>query len=451
MDSQVDLKDIALNAPLKSGVYLWRDESKVVIYVGKAKNLRNRLASYFRGPQTIKTMCLKLAARSIEYITTEDEYEAFLLENTLIKKFSPRYNIALKDDKTYPVLAITNEEFPKVIKTRRPNLFSEGDTFGPFPVVGAMDDFLVALYALFPLRRCKKFRKKKEPCLYYHMGQCLAPCVHKDTKPTLTRYIEQIKDLLNGNRTNLESFLKSAASKGDFETALKARNLLNAHAALLAENDKTLFETQEYIDHIAVTIDKTVAINAMLFDAKSEWERWKKDSEDPGLKALKTALGLSKLPRRIEGFDIAHIDGLLPVASLISFWNGRPDKKNYRYFRLKTTDGLIDDFQSMREATARRYTRLINEGKDLPDLVLIDGGIGQVNAVQGVFDALDLKIPIVGLAKKEELLYRPHTSTPITLSHDNDGLRLLVRVRDETHRFATSKNQTLRTKRATDA
>ena len=174
--------------------------------------------------------------------------------------------------------------------------------------------------------------------------------------------------------------------------------------------------------------------------------RMRERGDIPALEELQKVLGLKKLPVRIEGFDIAHIGGKFPVASLISFYNGNPDKSNYREFRLKTTDGIIDDFASMREATTRRYTRLVNEDKELPDLIMIDGGIGQVNAVRGVLDALHLDIPIAGLAKRDEEIYRPGDSVPICLPKRSDALRLLQRVRDETHRFATSRNQELRTK-----
>jgi len=177
--------------------------------------------------------------------------------------------------------------------------------------------------------------------------------------------------------------------------------------------------------------------------------RLRERGDIPALEELKEILGLKKLPVRIEGFDIAHIGGKFPVASLISFYNGNPDKKNYRYFRLKTTDGYIDDFQSMREATSRRYTRLLNEQADLPDLILIDGGIGQVNAVDQVLKSLNLDIPIAGLAKRDEEIWRPYAEKPVCLPKRSDALRLLQRVRDETHRFATSRNQRLRTKENT--
>ena len=194
----------------------------------------------------------------------------------------------------------------------------------------------------------------------------------------------------------------------------------------------------------------TAAMNMALQNAKEDIIRRLRERGDlPALQELKDILGLKALPVRIEGFDIAHIGGKFPVASLISFYNGNPDKKNYRYFRLKTTDGIIDDFQSMREATSRRYTRLLNEQAELPDLILIDGGIGQVNAVYQVLTSLNLDIPVAGLAKRDEEIWLPHAEKPVCLPKRSDALRLLQRVRDETHRFATSRNQRLRTKENT--
>ena len=192
------------------------------------------------------------------------------------------------------------------------------------------------------------------------------------------------------------------------------------------------------------------ALNMARENAKEDIIRRVRERGDmPALNELKDLLHLPRLPERIEGFDIAHIGGKFPVASLISFWKGNPDKKNYRYFRLKTTNGVIDDFASMREAATRRYSRLSNENAELPDLILIDGGIGQVNAVDGILNMLGLDIPIAGLAKRDEEIWRPHASHPICLPRRSDALRLLQRVRDETHRFATSRNQNLRTKENT--
>ena len=532
------LHQTALKAPKLPGVYLWKDENQEVIYVGKAKNLKNRLSSYFSGIKDIKTKTLISKAFLIEYITTDNEYEALILENTLIKKYSPRYNINLKDDKSYPVLRITNEDFPRIFRTRR--IIQDGSKyFGPFPNAGALSTFTENLYKQYPLRQCKKLRKRSSPCMYYHIGRCAAPCCEKISKESYNQIIEEIIHLLEENpketvqKLTLE--MKECAKALDFEKAAKIRDNIDAIKALHIKNSVSDFNTdsRDYIGFategtlvsfavlkmregrliardlyrtkslntdeelineflmayyvsqdlfpsqifIPINMDvnlfrqwseKEMEIQAQIFtpevfdskhnsamemaeqNAKEDIiRRLRERSDTPALEELKQLLKLDHLPIRIEGFDIAHIGGKFPVASLISFYNGNPDKKNYRYFRLKTTDGIIDDFASMREATARRYTRLLNENAELPDLILIDGGIGQVNAVKGVLSTLDLDIPIIGLAEKNEDIYLPGNSTPIQLPKRSDALRLLQRVRDETHRFATSKNQALRTKEKT--
>jgi excinuclease ABC subunit C len=535
------LHQTALTAPASSGVYLWRNPEGTVIYVGKAKNLKNRLSSYFSGEKDIKTRLLIAHAQSIEYITTANEYEAFLLENNLIKQYSPRYNIALKDGKSYPVLRITREAFPRLFKTRR--VLQDGSRyFGPYPDAGQLDNFIEALYRLYPLRHCRTLKKQDTPCMYYHIGRCSAPCCGKISEETYTEYIDEIAQLLEGKgeetSIKLTDQMKQAAKALNFEKAARLRDGLRALTVLQNQNAVETFdqEDRDYIAHyregelVSFTVLKirsgkllgrdnfrTISLNednelleefACAFYTEREQlppsiyvsthdgydflRRWigetfqtetriilvtdqienakrheaamnmaagnahedilrriRERGDIPALEELQKLLNLPVLPVRIEGFDIAHIGGKFPVASLISFYNGNPDKKNYRYFRLKTTDGIIDDFASMREAATRRYSRLINEQSDLPDLILIDGGIGQVNAVRGVLDALNLDIPIAGLAKRDEEIYRPGSSTPICLPKRSDALRLLQRVRDETHRFATSRNQTLRTKENT--
>ena len=550
------LHQTALKAPSSSGVYLWRNPQGTVIYVGKAKNLKNRLSSYFSGNKDIKTRLLISHAKSIEYITTANEYEAFLLENNLIKKYTPRYNINLKDGKSYPVLRITNEEFPRFFKTRR--ILQDGSSyFGPYPDAGALDTFIETLYRLYPVRHCRTFRKRDAPCMYYHIGRCKAPCCGKISRETYIEYIGEISELLEGKGDDtvkkLTEEMKLAAAGLQFEKAARLRDGLKALMVMQNQNIVEGFsgDDRDYIAHwregelasftvlkmrtgklegrdnyraislgededlipeflgayytskeevppriyvsapspaaaegTDLTPDDPSALNAgdlvrwfretlgsdtqvIEVSAASEKlhiaavnmarenahediiRRLRERGDIPALEELKTLLHLDALPVRIEGFDIAHIGGKFPVASLISFYNGNPDKKNYRYFRLKTTDGLIDDFASMREATSRRYTRLVNEQSDLPDLILIDGGIGQVNAVEGVLKALNLDIPVAGLAKRDEEIYRPGDSTPICLPKRSDALRLLQRIRDETHRFATSRNQTLRTKENT--
>ena len=580
------LHKTALQAPSSSGVYLWRNRQGDVIYVGKAKNLKNRLTSYFSGSKDIKTKLLVAHAESIEYITTANEYEAFLLENNLIKKYNPRYNIDLKDGKSYPVLRITNEDFPRVIKTRR--VLEDGSTyFGPYPDAGALDTFIDTLYRIYPVRRCKTLKKRDAPCLYYHIGRCDAPCCKKISREAYTEYIGEIASLLEGKGDDtlkkIKAEMQKASENLNFEKAARLRDGLSALSIMQKQNIVQTFDgdDRDYIAYwregelVSFTVLKlrggklegrgnyrTVSLNedaeligeffnayytdkaevpphiyipnllinnlsdiensytdtgksppprshtvarspssadtppspdrSVAFLSPAELARWFSETlrsetevvpvsdasenakyhtaainmakqnahEDivrrlrergdiPALEELKTLLSLDTLPVRIEGFDIAHIGGKFPVASLISFYNGNPDKKNYRYFRLKTTDGIIDDFASMREATSRRYTRLLNEGRELPDLLLIDGGIGQVNAVQSVLTSLGIDIPIAGLAEKNEEIYRPGNSTPVVLPRRSDALRLLQRVRDETHRFATSKNQRLRTKENT--
>lgn len=535
------LHETALKAPSLSGVYLWRNPQDVVIYVGKAKNLKNRLSSYFNGPKDIKTRLLISHAKSIEYITTSNEYEAFLLENNLIKKYTPRYNINLKDGKSYPVLRITKEEFPRLFKTR--TIIHDGSTyFGPYPDSGALDDFIETLYSIYPLRHCKILKKRESPCLYYHMNQCKAPCCSKISKNSYNEFFGEICALLekkNEGVEKLEIAMKEAAANLNFEKAARIRDGIRALSVLQNQNIVESFDNsdRDYIAYhrdgelVSFTVLKIrsgkllgrdnhrvtslnedeeligefmnayylskeelppkifVPFEQFAESAKEFLQKWLTDSFDsqteiiavtenienftrheaaikmatqnakediirrlrergdfPALEELKNLLHLNRLPVRIEGFDIAHIGGKFPVASLISFYNGNPDKKNYRYYRLKTTDGIIDDFQSMKEATSRRYTRLINENSEFPDLILIDGGIGQVNAVESIIKSLGLDIPIAGLAKRDEEIWRPGSSKPICLPKRSDALRLLQRVRDETHRFATTRNQKLRTK-----
>ena len=545
------LHQTALKAPSSSGVYMWRNAESTVIYVGKAKNLKNRLTSYFSGERQIKTQLLVSNAKSIEYITTSNEYEAFLLENNLIKKYSPRYNIQLKDGKSYPSLKITNEEFPRFYKTRL--IRHDGSTyFGPYPDATALDTFIDTLYKIYPVRHCRTLKKRETPCMYYHIGRCKAPCCGKIDKQSYNEFIEEIKGLLKGKDDEavqkITAEMKDAAAKLNFEKAARLRDGLRALTIMQNQNIVEDFEGEDkdYIAHyregelvsftvlkirggkltgrdnfqvesladdgelleefaakyysddnslpskIYVSDDDATEIlakwleqfsvqneencanakaatkiikiaagdtqhrrdSAILEMAKHNAKediirRMRERGDTPALNELKSLLGLERIPHRIEGFDIAHIGGKFPVASLISFWDGNPDKKNYRYFRLKTTNGVIDDFASMREAASRRYSRLANEKKPLPDLILIDGGIGQVNAVDGILKALDLDIPIAGLAKRDEEIWRPHASKPICLPRRSDALRLLQRVRDETHRFATSRNQNLRTKENT--
>jgi excinuclease ABC subunit C len=534
----------ALDAPKTSGVYLWKDETGLILYVGKAKSLKNRLSSYFASNKDIKTRILVSRAHAIEYITTENEYEALLLENTLIKKHSPKYNINLKDGKTYPVIKITKEPFPRVYRTRR--IQNDGARyFGPFPNVTALDQFLELVKRNYTFRQCRVLRKRAVPCLYYHIGRCSAPCCGKVSEEAYSKDLEELYLLLDGDTESsirkLETVMKEAASAMQFEKAARIRDGIRSIRQLREQNAvvdmdpesrdyiawaaegtmvtfaiiqmrsgrltgrdlfrvRSLKEEEEILPEflmayytsaahvpprifvptesglslaeewfekglgistrISVVSDSgaqddetkrhSTAMAMAAFNAREDARRRLRETGDfPALEELRSLLALPSLPSRIEGFDIAHIGGRLPVASLITFADGNPDRKNYRMFRLRTTDGVIDDFASMREVTTRRYSRLINEGADLPDLLLIDGGIGQVNAVKGVLDALGADIPVIGLAKQDEEIYLPGNSQPLRLPRRSDALRLLQRIRDETHRFATTRNQRLRTKENT--
>lgn len=528
------LKRTAKEAPLSPGVYLMRDEDGLIIYVGKARILRHRLGSYFSGEKDVKTRTLLRRARSIEHIITNNEYEALLLENTLIKQHTPRYNINLKDGKSYPVVRITKEPFPKVFRTRR--IVEDGSLyFGPFPNVQAVDLLLELIDKLFPLRKCRTLRKRTAPCMYYHIGRCSAPCCLKISEEDYALHVERVKQLLSGETEALKADLcermTEAAAQMKFERAAQLRDAIRAIDDLSASNAVVDFDpdARDYVSWASEGVLTTFTVFSLrggkmtgrelyrtrsaateresledflttyygpgrlppprIFLTGGEWDladlrRWFRDelkveaeflpssekrhevvlamayqnaAEDlakrlkergagPALDELAQVLSLPCRPVRIEGFDIAQLDGKHTVASLVSFREGVPDKKNYRHFKIRSTEGGIDDFQAMREAVTRRYSRLFAEGGELPDLVLIDGGLGQVNAARGVLDALGLDLEVAGLAKRDEEIWRPDCGEPILLPKTSEALKVLQFVRDETHRFATTHNQKLRSK-----
>jgi excinuclease ABC subunit C len=520
-------------APESPGVYLMRDSTGKIIYVGKAKVLRNRLLSYFSGKKDTKTRHLVSKVDKIEWVLAGSEYDALILENNLIKENWPRYNVNLKDGKTYPSIRITNEEFPRIFRTRR--IISDGsEYFGPFPSVETIDTYLELIKRLFPLRRCAVMRKRETPCMYYHIGRCPGPCAGKISREDYLARVGQIKKLLMGDTAQLleelRAGMESASGEFRFEEAARLRDALKAvdafvgktsvqdfdpeardYVAWHAEGDligfvvfsmregrlkgrdsfvSALYATEEeavetflctyyeagHLPPPSVYLKKSIganevaeyfkksldtkvrllvpresrhaaSMNLAAQNAREEVSKRRRDIGDTGaLLELKTALGLASLPVRIEGFDIAHLAGKHTVASLISFRNGVPDKKNYRYFRIKSLEGAIDDFAAVREAVARRYTRLINEEAELPDLVLIDGGAGQVSAAREILDDIGLECDLAGLAKKNEEVYLPGKETPVLLPKDSPALRVLVAVRDETHRFATGLSKKLRSK-----
>ncbi|QEN04807.1 excinuclease ABC subunit UvrC [Thiospirochaeta perfilievii] len=529
------LKNLVKEFPLNPGIYIMRDNENQVIYVGKAKKLQNRVLSYFNSGKDIKTTMLMKHVFSLEYTVTDTEYEALLLENNLIKKWNPKYNISLKDGKSYGVIAITKDEYPLVYKTRNTSN-KNCNYYGPFPDTRDIYNYLEIINRLYPLRTCKgKLKARKKPCLMYHIKKCDGPCINMESKDEYNEKIKSIKKILSGNInevvTNLNREMAELSSNLEFEKAAELRDLITSlvklkdkqkivdfnsefkdFIGLYNSGDKYTFvvlkmregfmvdKAHYYTSYIGTTgegllqfliqyysknsiypgtiylpmecdIDflekffiensnkrvyikvpeKGKNLNSVLLaneNAKMNFEkRIRRDGDFDGLYALKEALNLPELPQRIEGFDIAQLDGHFTVSSLVSFYNGVPDKKNYKRFKMKSLNGKIDDFKSISEAVARRYTRVINENLEKPDLILIDGGKGQVSSAKDILDTLGLEIPLAGLAKKYEHVFLPGRSEPIILKEGSPGLRILQAVRDETHRFATDYNKLLRKKK----
>jgi len=539
------LKKAALDTPAEPGVYIMKDSEGQIIYVGKAKCLKNRVKSYFSGEKDLKTATLMKHIRSFETIIVKSEYDALLLENTLIKQHSPKYNISLKDGKSYPVIRVTNDAFPRIFRTR--HIIKDGSQyFGPYTNAQGVNTMMELIDKLFPLRKCKTI-KKKGPCMYYHIGRCMAPCCGKISAEEYAQHAQRVKKVLSGETDSLIIDLTvkmhDAARELQFEKAAHIRNTIRSIEDLTREDSSVEDlnpEDRDYIAWAAESVLATYTVFSMragkmtgrdLFRTRSaaderesleqfittyydparlppakiylqeyfpqrrtgaeeeinnpgliiNWfkekfnrepelifpeekhhrailamaeqnakedirKRIKERGAGPALDELAKVLNLKARPERIEGFDIAQLDGKHPVASLISFKNGVPDKKNYRYFKLRTVIGKVDDFASMREAVKRRYSRQIREGKELPDLILIDGGIGQVNAAKGVLDELGLDCSVIGLAKREEEIWFPEAKKPLVLSRQSEALKVLQHVRDECHRFATGLNQKLRSK-----
>jgi excinuclease ABC subunit C len=515
--------------PDQPGVYLMKDAEGRIIYVGKARSLRNRIRSYFAGEKDIKTRFLVSHIADIEVIITNTEYEALILENNLIKQWAPQYNIDLKDGKTYPVIRLTAEEFPRVYRTRR-MIFDGSEYFGPFPKPHQIDLYLRLIERHFPLCKYRGSQKKRAyPCLNYHMGRCAGACCGKITREEYLKIVDGVRTLLSGRSDellrDLRIRMKSASDEQDFERAARLRDQVLAIEEVSVEQrvqefteedrdyialapcaeelvvvvlqvregkllGKEVFRVAEYspdeeaLSHfIARYYAERKAIPAAVYvgreiDAENLStflrglagrpivvkvpQRGKHtqllamaESNARGaemtavLEGLKMDLGLPVVPRRIEGFDIAHLEGTDTIASMVRFTDGRPDRKLYRAFSIRSLDGKIDDFESLREAVARRYTRVLNEELDRPDLILIDGGKGQLSAARGVLDGLGLVIPVIGLAKKQEEIFMPDRDGPLVLDEASASLRILEAVRNESHRFATKLNKKRRTKRLT--
>jgi excinuclease ABC subunit C len=412
--------------PHKPGVYVMRDKTGGILYIGKALDLRKRVANYFRSNVDTKVRALMDEVRHIDFIPAENERESLVVEQRLIHRHKPAFNTMWRDDKSYPFLEVTmDEDFPRARLTRgkkRPG----ARTFGPFPRVKPVKKLLHWIWNrhLFPLRPCDlEFSEKKLPpakkvasCLYLHTGECPAPCVGKISSRDYKEIAGRAVLFFEGKHGQLKEMwereMKAAAGRMEFERAQHFRDNLRALDQL----------------HQPVT-----------FRALRPEDVQSRLQATQALQDLQTALGLPRPPLRIEAFDISHVQGAETVASMVSFERGRPLKSGYRKFIIRTVKG-VDDFASMEEVVSRRYARLKADGGPWPDLVLIDGGAGQLSAAQKALKKLGLtaKLPMASLAKEEEEIYRPGVSEPIRLSKESAALQVLQHVRDESHRFAVT-------------
>ena len=438
--------------PHKPGIYLMKDRFGTVVYVGKARDLRKRVSQYFhpsrRHGWDLKLNALVDAIHDFDVHTVKSEPEALLLESRLIKEFHPRYNVSFRDDKRFLLLKVNlNDPIPRFSLTR----FKQNDGaryFGPFAHASALRNTVSLARRKFNLRGCRPLTPGEadyKHCLYGNLKYCTAPCIGNVTRDQYLQQVLAACEFLAGQtgemERQLEEEMRKAAGDLNFE---KAAQLRDAIADLRQTTKKT-----EKFQRVPYTLPLAI-------------------DPDRDLIELAQILGLSGAPLRIEGFDISNISGTFAVASMVSFWNGRPDRSNYRRFKMKTVTGQ-DDFACMAETVRRRYARLLGESArppsadgeptevkgpraNLPGLILIDGGKGQLNAACGELAKLGLeKIPIIGLAKEFEEIFRPGESEPLRLSHDLGALKLLQRVRDESHRFANTYNAQLRLKKISES
>lgn len=542
------LKGIVQNLPDSPGIYQYLNSEGTIIYVGKAKNLKRRVSSYFnREHESGKTRILVTKIADIRYIVVNSEEDALLLENNLIKKYKPRYNVLLKDDKTYPSICIPNEHFPRVLKTRR--IIRNGSSYyGPYSHVPTMYGLLDLIYHLYPLRTCnlnlapEQIRSGKyNVCLKYHIKNCAGPCVGKISEENYRQNIDEIKEILKGNTRELSRKLydemQNLAAEMRFEEAqqVKEKYLLlenyrsksevvshvlhNIDVFSMSEDDdekvafinylhitngainqaftfeykKRLEESKEELlslgiiemrerykslsREIIVPFELDMELNNVTFTIPQRGEKKKllelselnvkqykvdrlKQAEKLNpeqrtvrlLKEIQDHLHLERLPMRIECFDNSNIQGSDPVAGCVVFVKGKPCKKEYRKYNIKSVVGP-DDYASMKEVVFRRYSRAMEEGTPLPDLLITDGGKGQMSAVQEVIEALGLDIPIAGLAKDDrhrtnELLYgNPPIS--VGMKQNSPLFHLLTQIQDEVHRFAITFHRDKRSKRQT--
>ena len=544
----MDLIKKSRNLPQEPGVYLMKNKKGLIIYVGKAKSLKNRVSSYFQNSkhQRFKTKVLVDKIADFEYIVTDTEVEALILENNLIKKHNPKYNIQLKDDKTYPYIKVSvNEIFPRVYKTRV--IKNDGARyFGPYTDIRAVNNLLELIHDLYQLRTCKKkltTDQEERACLNYHIDKCAGPCINKINKEEYNKLIDKVIMLLEGKEKeliqNLKAKMKEASQNLNYELAAKYRDQIKAInkltqkqkivseklvnqdiiaaskdgeeicLQLLIVRNGRLIGKENFVFQEADSVELTITAflqqyydsayyvpEEILLEVEIEDQevvaQWLMDQQDkkieikvpkqgnkkelvemaaknayynlkehnfknkmeslsvgPGVKELQQQLGLIEPPYRIEGFDISHIQGTDTVASLVVFEGGKAKKSDYRRFKIESVD-QPDDFKSMKEVITRRYSKLIREEREFPDLILIDGGKGQLSSAVNILEELGcFDQNIISLAKREEEVFLPGESEPIILPKKSEALYLVQRVRDEAHRFAVNYHRKLRSRRLT--
>lgn len=524
------LRSLVSVLPDQPGIYQYFDATGKIIYVGKAKNLKRRVSSYFsKNHDNRKTAMLVRNIADIKHMVVETEQDALLLENNLIKKYQPRYNIRLKDDKTYPWVVVKNERFPRVFQTR--NVIRDGSTyFGPYTSVLTVRTLLELFRKLFKLRNCKlnlseeNIRQKKfKVCLEYHIGNCLAPCVGEFSNEEYLENINQIKEILKGNISGVIKYLKDLMQKYASEMQFEAAAVIKEKLEILEKfqsrstvvnntiSDVDVFTIDEdesfaYVNYLkiirgAIMQTYTMEIKKVLDESPKELLEFavieirqkifsnakeilvpqKLEIELEGVKftipkqgdkkklldlsernakyyriekqkhqgvsktekntsrildTMQKDLQLKSLPVHIECFDNSNLQGTNPVSSCVVFRNARPAKKDYRHFNVKSVEGP-NDFASMEEVVYRRYKRLLDEETSLPQLIIIDGGKGQLGAALNALEKLHLrgKIAIIGIAKKLEEIYFPGDSVPLYLDKNSETLKIIQQLRDEAHRF----------------
>lgn len=504
--------------PASPGCYIYKDEKNNIIYIGKAKDLKKRVSSYFqKRDHDRKTLHLINNIHSIDYIVTDNEIEALILENTLIKKHKPKYNIDLKDSRRYASIEITGEDFPRLLVARTKH--EKGEYYGPF-VSGQKRDYLIKLLRkIFKLRTCKRLPKKA--CLRYHIKLCDAPCTGTISREDYSEKIKNVRYVLKNNTDLLIEDLKGkmdiASRELQFEKAIEYREQIYAlqYMSQKQKMERNRTYNEDIIDYIIheeevflllFNIDKGALHNKSDFifpyiedffeeflvqyyseheipeiiivpcniensvkdflsykkgkkvtvtvpksgEKKHLLDLVKKNCEISffgdmiKVEELQKKLHLNDMPSVIECFDISHLSGTFTVGAMVQFRNGKPDKNNYRRFKIKSPEAIQDDFTSIAEVVRRRYTRLYEEGSPMPDLIIIDGGKGQLSAALEELNKLSLKIPVISIAKKFEEIYFPGLSRPLRLGRTEKALLFIQEIRDETHRFAITYNRKLR-------